>query len=117
MKQKYYVVDEDEIKIRKALLDLDSNEWYHQFESEDGVKHKDPVACSRCKMVKYYNELTNDERIRTGKSYKEQNIFDNEQDAATRMKTVIREKANKIQHKINELAKEREHLIDLLFQI
>jgi hypothetical protein len=117
MKKNYYVVDEDEIKIKKALLDLDSNEWHYMFESEDGIKHKDPVACSRCKMVKYYNELTDDERIRTGKSYKEQNIFENEEDAKVRLRVVIKEKSSKIKKDINKLEKEREKLINMLFNV
>lgn len=117
MKQKYYVVDDDNLKIKKALLDFESDEYYQKFESEDGVQYKDPASCSRCKLIKYYNELTDDERIRTGKSYKEQNIFNNEQDAVNRLKVIIREKANAIQHEINELTKKREDLINLLFQI
>ena len=45
MKREYYVVDEDDFTVKKALLDLESSEWYHTFESEDGVQYKDPVSC------------------------------------------------------------------------
>lgn len=117
MKREYYVVDEDTLEIKKALLDLDSNEWYHRFESKDGVKHKDPVACSRCEMIKYYNELTNDEIIRTGKSYKEQDIFNNIEDAKVRLRVVIKEKSFKIKEDIDKLEKEREKLINMLFNV
>lgn len=117
MKREYYVVDEDTLEIKKALFDLESNEWYHNFESEDGVYHKDPVACSRCKMIKYYNELTNNERIRTGKSYKEEDIFNNIEDAKARLRVVIKEKSSKIKKNIDKLEKEREKLINMLFNV
>ena len=113
MKREYYVVDENDLIVKKALLDLESNEWYHTFESKDGVQHKDPVACSRCKMIKHYNELTNDERIRTGKSYEEQNIFSNERDAKMRLDMIILEKIAEIDMKKIRLDEERNKLFKL----
>lgn len=113
MKREYYVVDENDLTIKKALLDLESNEWYHTFESEDGVQYKDPVACSRCKMIKYYNELTDDERVRTGKSYKEQDIFSNETSAQVRLDTIILEKIGEIDEKKSKLDIERNKLFKL----
>lgn len=117
MKKEYYVVDEDTLEIKKALLDLESNEWHQKFESEDGVQYKDSVSCSRCKLTKYYNELTNDERIRTGKAYKEQDIFNNIEDAKARLRVVIKEKSSKIKKDIDKLEKEREKLINMLFNV
>lgn len=108
MRYEYYVVDENDLNIKKALLDLESNEWYY---------YKDPVYCSRCKLVKYYNELTNDERIRTGKAYKEQDIFNNIEDAKVRLRVVIKEKSSKIKKDIDKLEKEREKLINMLFNV
>lgn len=113
MKREYYVVDENHLIVKKALLDLESNEWYHTFESKDDVQYKDPVACSRCKMIKNYNELTNDERIRTGKSYEEQNIFSNERDAKMRLDTIILEKIAEIDMKKIRLDEERNKLFKL----
>ena len=113
MKREYYVVDEDDFTVKKALLDLESSEWYHTFESEDGVQYKDPIACSRCKMIKHYNELTNDERIRTGKSYAEQNIFNNERDAKMRLDMIILEKMYDIDIEKIRLDEERNKLFKL----
>lgn len=117
MKYEYYVVDENDLTIKKALLDLESSEFFFTFESTDGIQYKDPIACSRCKMIKYYNELTNDEHLRTGKSYKEDNIFGSEDSAKKRLKEVIKEKADDIQNKINKLTRERESLINKLFNV
>lgn len=113
MKREYYVVDEDDLIVKKALLDLESNEWYHTFESKDGVQYKDPVACSSCKMIKHYNELTNDERIRTGKSYTEQNIFSNMLDAKMRLDIIILEKIDEIDMMKIMLDEERNRLFKL----
>lgn len=113
MKKEHYVVDEDDLIVKKALLDLESNEWHYTFESKDGIQYKDPVASSRCKMIRHYNELTNDERIRTGKSYEEQDIFNNERDARMRLEMIILEKIYDIDEKKAKLDKERNKLFKL----
>lgn len=113
MKREYYVVDENDLTVKKALLDLESNEWYNTFESKDGVQYKDPVASSRCKMIKYYNELTDDERVCTGKSYKEQNIFSSKTYAQVRLDVIILDKIAEIDEKKAKLDNERNKLFKL----
>lgn len=113
MKREYYVVDENDLTIKKALLDLKSNEYYCVFESKDGVQYKDPVASSRCIMIKYYNELTDDERVRTGKSYKAENVFNDETTAQVRLDTIILDKIDEIDEKKAKLDIERNKLFKL----
>lgn len=116
MKREYYVVDEYDLTIKKALLDLDSEEFFFTFADESYV-FKDHYARAEAERIKWYNELTEDRLIRTGKAYKHKNIFASEKSAKERLKEVIIEKANGIQHKIDKLQKEHEALTNKLFTI
>lgn len=116
MKYEYYVVDENDLTIKKALLDLDSSEFFFTFEDEDYV-FKDHFAKAEAVRIQWYNELTEDRLIRTGKAYKKQNIFASEDSAKKRLKEVIIKKANDIQHEIDKLQKDREALINKLFNV
>ena len=99
MKKEYYVVDECNFVIRKALLDLESGEWHWRFIGD--------------KKIKCWNELYEDSCNRTGRSYKSENIFDNELAAKEGLKETILESHSRIQGYIDNLKNRQNELMKL----
>lgn len=116
MKREYYVVNEKDLTINKALLDLESDEFFFTFKDEDYV-FKDHYARAEAERIKWYNELTEDTLLRTGKAYKKENIFSDEESAKERLKNVIIEQANDLQHNIDVLETKRQELMNKLFNV
>lgn len=101
MKKEHYVVDENSLSVKKVLLDLDSKEYFY----------------AGADRVKCYNELTNDARERTGKSYETYNIFNNEHDANMRLRMLLCSKALDCQKGIEKLLKKQKTLIEKAMEL